>query len=131
MKKLQYWLFIIPCLFTITTLAINSDMPDEPVISLPDSVIDFGDVIQGENLSKQIKVTNTGIRALKISNVRGSCGLAVISFPRQEIAPGESGTIHFRYDTSRLGNFERILTIHSNSAENTVKIIVKGNVFIK
>lgn len=97
-----------------------------PIISLEQKIIDFGTVVQGENLTKQIKVSNNGNRSLKISNVRGSCGLMVTAFPRQDIAPGESGIISFRYDTSRLGEFERNITIHSNSEENSVKIIVKG-----
>jgi hypothetical protein len=97
-----------------------------PIISIEQKIIDFGTVIQGENLTKQIKVINSGSRPLKISNVRGSCGLMVTAFPRQDIAPGESGIISFKYDTSRLGEFERNITIHSNSEENSVKIIVKG-----
>jgi hypothetical protein len=97
-----------------------------PIISIEQKVIDFGIVKQGENLTKQVKVSNTGSRSLKISNVRGSCGLMVTAFPRQDIAPGESGIISFKYDTSRIGEFERNITIHSNSEENSVKIIVKG-----
>ncbi|MBS4012628.1 MAG: DUF1573 domain-containing protein [Bacteroidetes bacterium] len=131
MKKYLCCLIFLYWVISIPTHGVVNENHVEPIITVSESIIDFGIANQGENLSRQIKVTNTGTRALKISNVRGSCGLAVVSFPRQEIKPGESGVIHFRYDSSRIGDFERILTIHSNSAENTVKIKVKGRVVNK
>lgn len=118
---------IFLCLICFAFFAEASAVkPDEPIIQIEDTVIVFEAFYGGKNIDKQIKVTNAGTRELRISNVRGSCGLMVTAFPRQDIAPGESGIISFRYDTSRLGEFERNITIHSNSEENTVKIIVKG-----
>ena len=111
--------------------ATFGNITDEPIIHIEDTIIVFEPVYKGEVLNKQIKVTNTGTRELRISNVRGSCGLRVLSFPRQEVKTGDSAYINIRYDTSRVGAFERILTIHTNCAKNTVKIKVKGHVMIK
>ncbi len=100
----------------------------KPIIFVKDTLVDFKTVKQGESATGQIVVSNKGERDLRISNVRGSCGLIVLNFPRSEVKPGESNIINIRYDTSRLGVFKRVLVIHSNSEKNSLKIKVKGEV---
>lgn len=132
MKYLKSALFLLFVAYQgIGLYGIESSGHDSPIIHLEDSIIVFEAVYTGENVDKQIKVTNTGTRELRISNVRGSCGLRVLAFPRQEIKPGESAYINIRYDTSRIGNFERILTIHSNAAKHTLKLHIRGEVLPK
>lgn len=127
------YLVIITALFVtniyfLTAQNINANNAEEPVIFVEDSVINFGKVIHGDKLTKEISVVNKGERVLRIANVRGSCGLMVVSYPRQEIAPGESAIITIKYDTSRIGKFERILTIHSNSSHNTIRLRITGEI---
>lgn len=127
------YLVIITALFVtniyfLAAQNINEHNAEEPVIFVEDSVINFGKVSHGAKLTKEISVVNKGERVLKIANVRGSCGLMVVSYPRQEIAPGESAIINIKYDTSRIGKFERILTIHSNSSHNTIRLRITGEI---
>ncbi len=101
---------------------------DSPVIFVKDTIVDFKTVNQGDKINSQIEVINKGNRKLRISNVRGGCGLMVVSYPREDIAPGDTAAINIKYDSSRLGIFERYLTIHSNSENNTLKIRIRGEI---
>ena len=43
------------------------------------------------------------------------CGCTVPQWPREEIAPGETGEIKVRYDTKRIGMINKTVTIQSNA----------------
>ncbi len=75
----------------------------------------LGDRKQGSYISVQIKIINESSEIFQISNVRGSCGLSIPSWPRNAIEPGEEQNIQIRFDTSSPGNYAKILTIHSNT----------------
>ncbi len=90
--------------------------------------IDFGSLQWKQSMNYSLEVKNQSDIPLKISNVRGSCGLSVPSSPRRTVAAGEQDTIQIRYDASRLGSFTRNLTIHSNSEKGTTIICFTGEV---
>jgi len=90
--------------------------------------IDFGSLLWKQSMNYTLEVENQSDIALKISNVRSSCGLSVPSSPRKIIPAGGQDKIQIRYDASRLGSFTRNLTIHSNSEKGTTIICIKGDV---
>ncbi|MFW5757521.1 MAG: DUF1573 domain-containing protein [Bacteroidota bacterium] len=94
----------------------------------PEKCIDFGFLQRKQSMNYTLQIKNQSDIPLKISNVRGSCGLSVPSYPRKTIAAGQQNKIKIRYDTSRLGRFTRNLTIHSNSEKNITIICITGEV---
>ena len=78
-------------------------------------VIDYGTIPQNADGVRTFKFTNTGNEPLIISNAKGSCGCTVPQWPREEIAPGETGEIKVRYDTKRIGMINKTVTIQSNA----------------
>jgi len=60
---------------------------------------DFGTLEEGEKVEHVFKFENTSTNPLTISNARGSCGCTVPEWPREPIAPGESGEIKVKFDS--------------------------------
>ena len=62
-----------------TSLAAAQDAPapapapTSPLVAVPDSV-DFGDAFQGEVLTREVQVTNSGSEAFPLSSIQTSCG---------------------------------------------------------
>ena len=47
---------------------------------------------------------------------------------REPIAPGGEGEIQVKYDTNRMGNFHKTVTVQSNATNQTVVLTIKGQV---
>lgn len=90
--------------------------------------IDMGNVRQGAVCQRTVKVKNVSEVPLWITNVRGSCGLSIPTWPRAQLQPGSSGVITIRYDSSRPGEISRNLTIVANTHNASTIIKVTGMV---
>ncbi len=98
-----------------------------PKIEFEKVVHDFGKIKQYGNATTTFTFTNTGTEPLIISNARGSCGCTVPTWPREPIAPGESGTIKVKYDSKRTGPINKSVTITSNAVNAPTKVLrIKG-----
>ena len=97
-----------------------------PFAVLESSNIDLGQVVQGGSMQGRIRLKNEGSPDLQIAQVRSSCGLLIQTWPSAPIPAGGEVTIAFRYDTSRIGPFERLITIHSNTYQRNLTVQVKG-----
>ena len=102
---------------------------DGPIISVEATEIDYGTVAQDSEPYRTFKIKNTGNAPLLITNARGSCGCTV---PERSdwtppIAPGETRDLRVRYDTHRIGQFRKRVTLTTNAGEPTV-LTIKGKV---
>ena len=79
-------------------------------ISFEKEIHDFGTFEQHGNGTYEFKFTNTGDAPLIISNSKGSCGCTVPVWPKEPIAPGASNVIKVKYDTKRVGAFNKSVT---------------------
>ena len=101
------------------------------VITFEESVIDFGNVVEGSEQVRTFKFTNSGTAPLIISSIKGQCGCTTISdsWPKEAIAPGASGEFQVKYDTkSRVGQFDKKIVITSNASVPVTEVRIKGNV---
>jgi hypothetical protein len=90
--------------------------------------ISLGNCKRDSVCASTFTVINKSDVTLLISNVRGSCGLSVPVWPRDEIHPGESGTVQIRFDSERIGVINRNLIIHSNTFSGSTVLKVVGKV---
>lgn len=98
-------------------------------IKFEKDVHDFGTLKQNGDASTEFKFTNTGTEPLIISNAKGSCGCTVPEWPREPIAPGQTGVIKVKYDSKRIGPINKSVTITSNASNMPQSIIrIKGNI---
>ena len=109
----------------------KAENPNAPTIDFETKVIDYGTIEKGANGQREFLFTNNGKEPLIITNARGSCGCTVPSWPREPIAPGESGVIKVKYDTQRVGPINKSVTVNTNSSTPVTTLRIKGKVMAK
>jgi hypothetical protein len=70
-----------------------------PSITLETDTFNFGTVKQGTLVEHDFKFTNTGEVPVTLLYRGTSCSCAHVEHPREPIAPGKSGVLHFILDT--------------------------------
>jgi hypothetical protein len=87
----------------------------EPRISFEKTTCDLGLIGPGTENLCEFKFTNTGKGLLKMGKVQATCGCTVPELPKDEYAPGESGTLKVKYHSSKYpGRETRRLFVYSN-----------------
>jgi hypothetical protein len=97
-------------------------------ISFTQETIDYGNIKKDANGEREFTFKNTGKEPLIITNCVGSCGCTVPVWPKTPIAPGEKASIKVKYDTRRVGRFQKTVTVTSNAGTPTKVLTIKGNV---
>ena len=97
-------------------------------IDFESKVIDYGVIENGSDGTRKFVFTNNGTEPLIIKNAKGSCGCTVPTWPRDPILPGSSGEIGVKYDTKRVGQFTKTITLTTNADKRPVILTIKGNV---
>ncbi len=93
---------------------------------------DFGDITEGSKQEHLFSFKNTSKVPLVITSATGSCGCTVPEWPRNPIAPGESGEIKVSFDsTGRSGRQDKQVTIEANTVPRTTVIKITSNVLPK
>jgi hypothetical protein len=105
--------------------AANDGGPNMKFVTLE---VDYGTIEQGSDPLRVFKFTNVGDEPLIISKAKGSCGCTVPKYPQDPILPGETADIEVRYDTNRIGPFQKTVTLTTNEAEPTHILKIKGKV---
>ncbi len=132
MKKLVC-LSIIALFFASFSLnaqevAKKSKKEKVPEITFVSMEYDYGNIYKGDNGVCEFVFKNTGKAPLQITNCRASCGCTVPSWPKEPIAPGKKSIIKVKYDTNRLGNINKSITVSSNAVNNSVVLHIKGHI---
>ena len=85
------------------------------IIKAPD--FDFGTVRSGTTVEHDYVVENNGTVAVRISQVRSSCGCTVVQASNEDIPPGGKSTIHVRFDTTgRNGRQHKSIYVQTTGA---------------
>jgi len=106
--------------------------PNAPEMKFEAEVLDFGTVKFDGNGIREFKVKNIGHSPLTISTVQGQCGCTATTidgkpgWPIEPILPGKTFSIKVKYDTKRPGQFDKNVTISSNSKEPSKVVKIKG-----
>lgn len=101
------------------------------ILTFKTNVIDYGTVEKGTDKLRVFTFTNTGKAPVLISKVKTSCGCTVPSYPKKPILPGESASIDITYNTNRIGQFTKTITVMSNAEEALQRLTIKGKVVAK
>lgn len=88
----------------------------------------FGTLDVGGDCSCYIKFKNTGNAPLVLASVMTACGCDVGSGPKEPILPGQTGLVHYKYDSNRVGPFTKNMTITSNAKTSFVVIKMTGTI---
>ncbi len=116
---------------------VPTNDPNAPAITFDSDVVDYGTIAVEADGIREFKFKNTGKSPLTITNVQGECGCTATTidgkpgWPQEPILPGKSGSIKVKYDTKRIGRFEKNITVTSNANYPIVKLKIKGEVKAK
>lgn len=100
----------------------------QPHISFADTHHRFGEISEDGGEAKHAFVfVNSGDEPLIISQVNASCGCTSSGWPKEPVAPGDSGVVVAVYKPyNRPGRFSKKLTVRSNAENAHVELRVSG-----
>ena len=120
MKKL---LFVFAFLFVATFANAQG------VIKFKTETHDFGKVEEGVQAAYTFEFTNTGTAPVVISNAQPSCGCTTPDWTKEPVMPGKTGFVKASFNSSgRPGNFNKNITVISNSETPQIALTIKGEV---
>lgn len=103
--------------------------PNASELKFESEVIDYGMLDYDANTLREFKFKNTGKSPLILSNIQTQCGCTnVDGWPKEPIAPGKTATFKVKYDSKRVGKFDKKITVTSNAKNPTVILTIKGEV---
>lgn len=88
----------------------------------------FGTINSGSDCSYDFVFVNTGKSDIIINNVSTSCGCTTPEWPRQPIPSKSRAVIKVKYDSNRIGNFSKTITVYSNAKNSPVVLSIRGQV---
>lgn len=98
-------------------------------IHLNTTTIHYGLIKKDSDPFRKFIVTNVGKFPLTISSCSATCGCTVPNCPQEPIPSGKSALIRVRYNTGRVGPFEKKVTVYSNDQKNPVTVLtIQGEV---
>ncbi len=103
-----------------------------PVMQFEKTKINFGEIEEGETITRSFTFKNIGNADLVIETARASCGCTEPSFPFIPIAPGETGTIGVMYDSKgKKGKQIPTIQVTSNSVPKNFTLYLEGEVLVE
>lgn len=94
------WLLLM---FVLAALALGGCASGQPQILLETESFDFGNVINGDVVSKNLLVTNTGSAPLVIESVSTTCGCTTATLEPMTLEPNAQGVLHIEFDSGAHG----------------------------
>lgn len=90
---------------------------------------DFGDINGEDKVETVFNFRNNGEADIIISNAKGSCGCTVPDYPKEPIAPGESGQIKVSFSPKgKNGMQNKTVTLTTNSKTGVETLHIKANI---
>lgn len=100
-----------------------------PQIKFEETTHDFGEIKQNVEVQTLFQFKNTGKVPLVITNASSSCGCTVPEYPKEAIAPGESGAIKVVYNGSGKDAITKTVTLTTNTEQGSEMLSIKA--FVK
>jgi hypothetical protein len=129
MKKTLMILFtlFIGCHFALAQdQAIKSETGKS--VAWDKNVHDFGDLEQGNPATAKFTFTNNGKAPVTITKVKSSCGCTVANYTKEPVMPGETGFVKATYNSKRIGNFMKTISVTLSDSESIEVLRIKGKV---
>ena len=103
-------------------------MPATPMLKFPTAEQNMGAVAPNTDLS--VKFSNAGAQPLKLTKVKGSKNIKVVSFTKDEIGTGSSGVVTYRFKSKAKGAQDATLNITTNGTPAVVSLPIKATVAV-
>ncbi len=102
----------------------------EPKIETDRTEINFGQIFQGETITRAFAFRNAGDAPLNIEQVKTSCGCTAALLSNSTLAPGESGEVSTTFDSTRFrGAVVKTIYLYSNDPkQRVIQLHLRGTV---
>lgn len=122
---LRYVVLPLLMLLFITAPALAT-----PRVEVEQLRYDFGEVAQGEQINFTFRFRNAGDQILELGGVRTSCGCTAALLSTRRLAPGDSGELKARFDTSHFrGPISKSITLETNDPRHRqVMFVLSGTI---
>jgi len=117
-------LFITACFLLGLIQAQESD----PKIQFDKMLHDFGTVQQNDPTETVFAFTNVSDEPVKLTRVKASCGCTTPSYTQEAVAPGETGEINVKYNSARVGAFNKSVSVYYDSVLQPIVLRIRGTV---
>ena len=112
-----------------TAAAVPADTVNVAKMTFTEEVFDYGTIKEGEAVEHTFKFTNTGVAPLIIEGAKSTCGCTVPQFPKEPIAPGESGEIAVKFNSkNKSGRQRKPVNITANTYPKLTTVYIDGTV---
>ena len=103
----------------------------QPQLAFEEEDHDFGEIKEEDGFAEfTFNFVNEGDEAIKITNVKASCGCTTPGWTREAVDPGEAGYIKVRYNPrNRPGKFRKSLRISTSNPASNKTLYIQG--FVK
>jgi Protein of unknown function (DUF1573) len=105
----------------------NSTKPEKPILKFKTLEIIRNEIPYDSPEQFVFEFKNKGKKPITIQNVSTSCGCTAAEKPTEPIKPGKKSKIVVSYDTKRVGEFTKTITVNSDLAQPVV-LTIKGKV---
>lgn len=124
MKQIFLLLLILAARWTCAQPEVS-----QPKICMETRTIDFGYIDRGSPGVFDFEFKSCGTAPLIIAQCNTSCGCMVCDWPKDPFKPGQKGKLRIKYDTGRVGQINKTVTVRTNVEDESVFMIhVKGMV---
>ena len=99
-----------------------------PFIEWKETSLHLGEVRQNELKELTFEFTNTGTEPVVIVEAKGSCGCTVVDYATDEILPGESASISANFRSSKLGQFNKKVSVLTSASDEYTHLTFTGEI---
>ena len=101
-----------------------------PYIAFQDSTYHFGEVVEGDKITRVFSFSNTGTEPLLILDVKTTCGCTAPNWPKDPVMPGEQSEIKVVFNTAgKKGSQYKKVTVLSNATnQSSHPLVLTGEV---
>lgn len=120
MKKTILFLFAICALFAFSFA--------QEKIKFEETTHDFGVKHKGDPTDFTFVFRNTDVKDVALKSVKASCGCTTPNWTSTPVKPNEKGEIAVSYDSKRVGQFTKNITVIYDTTEKPVILTIKGEI---
>lgn len=118
------------CLVLILWLFISGPVCAAPLLVVEQLNYDFGEIVQGAEVSHTFRFQNAGDQLLEISRLRSSCGCTAALLTTSRLAPGAMGELQLIFNSQGFrGEVQKMVTFETNDPNHgAVTFSLRANV---
>ncbi len=108
----------------------SEQLSQAPILLIENPSYNFGSIKEGETVTNDFVITNTGKSELIIRQTKVTCGCTATKPLKSILSPGESSTIKISFDsTGRSGVQNKLIYVFSNDPTiPSQKIVIRANI---